>query len=352
MHVLYQVVTATATATSTTPPTGSSDGTDWGSIAGWVAAGIAFLALIFTNWNSLAQRRTSSRQLETSQAALRTSQDQLTQAQSTLNDRRLDERVKAILGENILLINNLTEQARTTLQDARASAKEVESIRATVEQTNKDVQAQGKDAAQSRAELQESLNEGRQLLRELKDAAQTATNDAAVISRAREIAQSEEEMARETIDTFRAHGYLVTSLGGTRGEHGMDLIAIGRFSSGLLINILVVLKALGAEVASQSSLSTIGMKRDYSERRLFDSYRHHGVFFREDGMAFPGGDDIQAPSAHFQIYNVVVTNRPLGPTEKDGDTEFLENTSASSKSRVSIVAISELPAFLSALPID
>jgi hypothetical protein len=141
-------------------------------------------------------------------AAFLNNRRQLKNAQATLEDRRLDERVKAILGENLLLISSLTEQARTSLQEAKESAGEVGKIR---DEANQTFQMQLSQSNESRQKLEEALLRADVVTARLDKAADEAEADSKAIGQFREaITRSPSilHMAREIgID----EGYRITS---------------------------------------------------------------------------------------------------------------------------------------------
>lgn len=94
--------------------------------------------------------------------ALLYTRSQLRQAREDLDDRRLDYKVRGLIGENILLLNSLTEQARTAVAEAQTSMA---------------------DAQSSVRVIQGAVRDAERILARLNDVATEAESDAERISR-------------------------------------------------------------------------------------------------------------------------------------------------------------------------
>lgn len=158
----------------------------WGTVGAMVAAAVAFAAFVVTY-------------------------AQLRQSRTELQDKRIDEKVKGAIGENLLLINGLTEQARTTLEQAKESAKAIQQVDNDVRALAADLTEQRKVIDQNRSELDRTLSEAREIAAQLNTTAQRADEDAQVVSSARSIMQERFELHDRITSLLSKNGYQIAT---------------------------------------------------------------------------------------------------------------------------------------------
>lgn len=108
---------------------------------------------------------------------------QLRQARSELNDKRLDDKVYGVIGQNILLINGLSDKARQTLEEAKTSADDIRKLQAEAEQGLAELREQ---LTHDHKRLESSMGEARTLMARIDDAAKRADKDAEQVSQVTE----------------------------------------------------------------------------------------------------------------------------------------------------------------------
>ena len=128
-----------------------------------------------------------------------------------LQDKRIDEKVKGVIGENILLINGLTEQARATLEKAQQSGATVEVISNTVRTMAADLEVQKQNAAQARNDLIQSLASAQEVVKKLNSTAEQANEDAQVIGQTRRAVETNAELMQEVESILLECGYHINS---------------------------------------------------------------------------------------------------------------------------------------------
>jgi hypothetical protein len=185
------------------------DSTSWAAVAGGVAAVASIVALFFTY-------------------------SQLKQARHELQDRRLDEEVKGVIGENILIITGLIEQVKAAVGDAEQGAAAVESIQGKVEEVLRQVeeagiesQLQSDRADGARKKLVDSLGEAQLVLDRLNQVAQKADQDAIAISEVRQAAQQGSKIQQQIESYLTRVGYRILNPPITQSGAGtIDVFAV------------------------------------------------------------------------------------------------------------------------------
>jgi hypothetical protein len=139
---------------------------EWGAAEWAAAAGIAAALITF--------------------AAFLITYAQLRQSRAENQDRRIDEKVKGAIGENLLLISGLTDQARKTLDEAQQSAASIEDINNAVQTIAGDLALQRQNIAAAKSDLDKALASANDVVEKLNSAAVQAGEDVQVISEARD----------------------------------------------------------------------------------------------------------------------------------------------------------------------
>lgn len=177
---------------------------DWGNNAEWIVAtiGIVITALIAL-------------------VAIFYQRGQLRQARQELDDKRLDERVEAILGRNILTINSLSDQANMLLAESTDGLNQTRELRREVESLGSDLKEDMKTAAQ---QLQEMLEQARLLTSQIDARAKQAQQDADEITTAKKELTERWSLSDAVRLQLIRDGFAVTAFDTSLPEHQIDLV--------------------------------------------------------------------------------------------------------------------------------